>query len=389
MNRWLVETVEPPPIVEFKRKAAAIRVLAPRVFDMSQAVPNVPTSLKLRQRLAHALLSCPETSFYTDVPGLVELRARIAATHPLSSSLSDANIVVTAGANHAMFTAFMTHFKAGDRVVLPEPYYFNYDMGLRMLGIDSVPFVLDAGAGFVLDAARLIAHLAQTRPQGVVLITPNNPTGARYPAGEILRLLEWTSGRGIEVILDETYARYDKAHLAENRIGQFVGNGLTIVGSFSKTYSLTGYRVGYIAAGTAVMEQVLKVQDTLVICAPHLSQLMALYGMESGEADLAVLLSKTADLTELFSRRARELGRFRLASCGAFFAYLEHPLEDLDCDAATLELYRATGILGLPGTVFGRSQFRFIRLAFCNLDAAGLDEAIAGLLAYDRTIKKK
>jgi len=379
----LSDTVVAPPIVDFRRKAAAITPVGARRYDMSQAVPNVPTPVRLRRRLADELVANPEPSFYTDVPGLASLRGRIAESHPLGQSFGPDNVVITAGANHAMFTAFLLHFQAGDRVVLLEPYYFNYDMGLRMLGMTPGYCCLSPENGFALQAADLIAFLEQASAKGVVVITPNNPTGATYASGELLALLQWTSPRGIEVILDETYARYDPNHLQNSAIGAFLGKGLTLVGSFSKTYSLTGYRVGYLVGGDAEIEQILKVLDTVIICAPHLSQLAALFGLEDCEEELALQLEKTADLGRRFRRLAGGLRAFSLTSCGAFFAYVKHPYANVTCEQATLELYRHTGILGLPGTVFGRHQRSFIRLAFCNLLPDELEAAGHGLLEYD------
>jgi aspartate/methionine/tyrosine aminotransferase len=386
VNRSLLESVTAPPIVEFRRKAAAVVPARGVLYDMSQAVPNMPTPMRLRTRLAEVLVNDPEPSFYTEVPGLPGLRGRIASSHRLAGAFGPGNVMVTAGANHAMFTSFLLHFQAGDRVVLLEPYYFNYDMGLKMLGMTPGYCCLKPENGFALRAADVIAVLEREGAKGVVVITPNNPTGAVYSSRELLDLLQWTSPRGIEVILDETYARYDPRHLNQPQIGTFIGKGLTLVGSFSKTYSLTGYRVGYLVAGDAEIRQALKIQDTAIICAPHLSQLAALFGMEDCEGELAAQLSKTADLGQALRKAANELRAFSLASSGAFFAYVRHPHASMTCGEATLELYRNTGILGLPGTVFGRSQESFIRLAFCNLGREDLDAAIAGLLDYDREL---
>ena len=244
MNRLLTDTVVAPPIIDFKVKAASIRPPGTAHYDMSQAVPNMPAPIKLRQRLADALLSDPELSFYTDVPGLASLRGRIAESHALGRSLGPDNVVITAGANHAMLTAFLLHFQAGDTVVLLEPYYFNYDMGLRMLGMRPSYCLLKSEAGFQLVARELVAFLEQEPAKGVVIVTPNNPTGATYASSQLVELLRWTSAKGIDVLLDETYGHYDPSHLEDPELGAFVGRGLTLVGSFSKTYSLTGYRSG-------------------------------------------------------------------------------------------------------------------------------------------------
>ena len=170
MNHWLVESVEAPPTVEFKKKAAQTSPTGGARYDMSQAVPSTPTPIALRRRLARQLTSDPDLSFYTDVPGLPELRARIASTHPLCDALGTDNIVITAGANHAMFTAFVLRFQAGDRVALLEPYYFNHDMALRMLGMTPSYCPLPAESGFALSASFVVERLAREAVKGVVLV---------------------------------------------------------------------------------------------------------------------------------------------------------------------------------------------------------------------------
>lgn len=353
---------------------------------MTQAVPSVPTPAALRKRLAEALQTDEDLSFYTDVPGLEALRALLCETHPLAPALDPRHMVITAGANHAMFTAFVLHFQQGDRVVLPEPYYFNFDMGLRMLGLTPVYLPLREDRGFTLDADDTIRVLEAESAKGLVLVTPNNPTGAVYDPAELLRVLEWASPRGIEVILDETYARFDPGHLRAPGLRAFVGKGLTLVGSLSKVLSLTGYRVGYLSCGPDATKEAHKIQDTLIICAPHISQAAALWGLQACEADVSRFVAATRDLAARFRERSARLRRFALRSCGGFFGYLRHPFDDDDCESATLRLYRHTGILGLPGTVFGPSQTSFIRLAFCNLDPAALDEALSHLIAYDASL---
>lgn len=385
MNSHL-QSVEPPPIPRFRKKAAQVTPSSGAFYDMTQAVPNVPTPLALRQRIAGALVADEELSFYTDVPGLDTLRGRIAERHALAPAVDPAHLVITAGANHAMFTAFVLHFQAGDHVALPAPYYFNYDMGLRMLGIEPVHIELREDRGFALDAADMIEQIERRPAKGLVLVTPNNPTGATYAPREVLTLLEWACPRGMEVILDETYARYDDGHLREPAIAQFLGNGLTLVGSFSKVFSLTGYRVGYITCGPHTTREAHKIQDTLVICAPHISQLAALWGLEACEEDVRRFVATTRSLATILRERTSDLRAFALRSCGGFFAYLRHPFDGLDCEDATLRLYEHTGILGLPGTVFGASQQRFIRLAFCNLQPAALEGALVNLAAYDRVV---
>jgi len=388
VNRVLPAHVLAPPIPEFKSKARRLTPITGKTFDLSQAVPSYPTFPAIRAALAESL-GDDETGFYTDVPGLPALRQKIAATHRLLGPNGSDRVMVTAGANHAMYTALTLLVNPGEKVLLIEPYYFNYDMALTMLGIRPAYFALSAESGMQLEASRLIEHLQKNEDiRAVILITPNNPTGAQYRCDSLAELLAWTRPRGVEVILDETYRDFDPNHCNDRRLADHVGQGLTIVGSFSKSYSLTGYRVGYLILGEAEFREALKIGDTMVICASHIGQLAALSGLERCSAEVAAQSTRLAGIHRDLRARSESLKHFSLVSSGAFFAYVKHPFGKMTSEQAGLELFRETGILGLPGTVFGKSQEDFIRLSVSNLSESGLAEAWGELLEFDARAEK-
>lgn len=382
MNHILRDQVAAPPIVDFKVRTQTIRPETNRVFDMTQALPSFPTFNEIRRRLVEDI-SNDDLSFYTDVPGLLSLRQEIAKHHPLGEGIDTEALMITAGANHAMYTAMTTLFNIGDQVALVEPFYFNYDMGLKMMGLIPVYFPLKPQSGFQLVAEDLILWLENKSVKGVILITPNNPTGAKYAPSELLKLLQWTSKKDIEVIVDETYIHFDPGHLKEPQLTRFIGHGLSLVGSFSKSYSLTGYRVGYWATGAIPMKQALKVQDTMIICAPHIAQRAALHGLQHCGDQVQERATKMAELEIILREECRKLTRFKVHSVGAFFAFMEHPYRNMTATEAAIYVYKKTGILSLPGDVFGSSQSQFLRLAFCNLDKVSLAAALSELQRLD------
>lgn len=383
MNKKIFQDVVAPPIVAFKEKA---RLLTPRVshiFDMTQAVPSYPTFTKIRRRM-QLFLEDEQASFYTDVPGLPALRSKIVGTHPLSNSMTDDNVLVTAGANHAMYTALTLLFNPGDKVLLLEPYYFNYDMAIKMLSLQPIYHPLSESDGFRMNADDVIRHAEEVGVRGTILVTPNNPTGACYEDEQLLRLLQWSSSAGVEILLDETYLRFVSQHLDDASIGSFLEKNLNVIGSFSKSFSLTGYRVGYLLASKLKIMESLKVQDTLVICAPHIAQLAALCGLDECSAEVAEKVAAITHLEQVLIEHCSRLKHFKLVSSGAYFAFVRHPFNHLSCEDACLKLYEHTGILGLPGTVFGGTMEPYIRLAFCNLTESELNLALNLLNTYDR-----
>ena len=391
MNRFLRDSVAAPPIVDFKKQLAARKPRTEHVFDMTQALPSFPTFEPIRKFLAHEIVHNAEMSFYTEVPGLLPLRQEIVARHPLGKSFDTQSVLVTAGANHAMYTALTTLVTAGDAVALIEPFYFNYDMAVKMMALKPVYLQARAEEGFALKADDVISQLGnqkgKQKVEALILITPNNPTGAIHSSAELLKLLAFTSQKKIHLIVDETYLIFDPDHLNDPRLGAFIESGdLSLVGSFSKSYSLTGYRVGYWITSRGNMEQALKVQDTLVICAPHMSQLAALHGLRTCHKELTERVQMTRQLAATLLQESKPLNRFKIRSAGAFFAYLEHPFENRSADEAAFWLYENAGISSLPGTVFGSRQSRFLRLAYCNLNYEQLTQAMRQLVEAEKSL---
>jgi len=381
----ILSQIEIPPILAFKKKASAIEPKQGFVFDMTQAVPSFPTFSKIIDHLRDELLK-PENSFYSDVPGDIKLRSEIIKHHPCAKNLSPDDLIITAGANHAAYTALTLHFNIGDKILLPEPYYFNHDMALKMLGLESCHVKMDSANGFQLDADLMIEQFKKTKAKGLILVTPNNPTGVIYKSSEILKLLNWTSTKKIQIIIDETYMRFDKEHLHLSEISKFIGHGLSLVGSFSKTLSLTGYRVGYLIQGVNFFENVLKIQDTMVICAPTLAQKAALFGLKECDQDVQDQIDLINERQRILSESSKNWTRFKLCSFGAYFAFIQHPFEELSSEEAALKLFQETGILTLPGAVFGLGQSRFLRFAYANIHKTELGTALKNLCDFDQLL---
>jgi aspartate/methionine/tyrosine aminotransferase len=383
VNSSLTTSVLAPPIPDFKAQCRSIQPATGHIFDLSQAVPSYPTFPKIREAVAQSVTR-DEVGFYTDVPGLFDLRKAIADTHFLISDRDPNRVLITSGANHAMFTALMLHCNAGDTVLLLEPFYFNYDMALPMLGLKADYLSVAEADGMQLHAKKVIARLeANPAIRAVILITPNNPTGACYAAEEVLEVVKWASPRGVEVIVDETYLKFDPHHLNQSALSPYLGKGLTLVGSFSKCYSLTGYRVGYLVTSPDILRESLKIQDTVVICPSHIGQIAALEGIRVCEEDVRREVARMGGLADKVREATKALRAFRLISAGSFFAYFKHPFTHLTSAQASLHLFEATGIIGLPGTVFGKSQEAYIRLSISNVSENDLDRALGELIRFD------
>jgi aspartate/methionine/tyrosine aminotransferase len=376
-NPDVVAVVE-PPIAEAKAWVQGLQWPADRpLLDLCQAVPSYPPAEELRAHLAERVREF-ETAQYTAITGIAPLRETLAEhmAGVYGGTVEAENMLITAGCNQAYSLALMALARRGDEVILPLPYYFNHQMWLDALGVTAVHLPFRPDRGGVPDpeeAARLITP----RTRALVLVSPNNPTGAVIPPPVLAAFRDLCAERGIALVLDETYK--DFLDPGEPRHGLFRdpawGDTVVQLYSFSKAFSLTGYRVGSIVAGAGFVAQVAKLMDTMSICAARIAQDGALYALRHllpwADDKRAMMAGRREALLREFA--GGNLG-FELVSTGAYFAYLRHPFADEPAAAVARRLAREHGVLALPGTVFGPGQDTYLRLAFANLEAARMGE---------------
>jgi aspartate/methionine/tyrosine aminotransferase len=369
INPWLA-AVEPSPIGETKRWVLGRSFPVERpLIDLSQAVPGYPPAMELRRHLGELLLD-PAMHGYTPILGLPILRETYAAhlSTFYGAPIAAHEVGITSGCNQAFCLALMSLAKAGDQVIVPRPHYFNHDMWMRMQGVEPVSLDFRPGSGGVPnaeDAAKLIGP----RTRAIILISPNNPTGAVYPRATIHAFYELAKQRGIALLLDETYK--DFLPEGERPHDLFADpewrSTLVHLYSFSKVFALTGYRVGGVTTGANLMAEIEKAMDCVSICPPRLGQEAALYGLRN-------LLPWARNNTTGLKARADMLGsgltrsnRWRLVSIGAYFAYVEHPFAGQRSTEVSKRLADEENLLTIPGDMFGAGQERFVRLAFANV----------------------
>ena len=381
-------TTEAPPVMEARRWLQGVSFPADRpLINVSQAAPVDPPPLALRQAIADAALTDDAAHLYGPVLGLPALRAEIAAqwSAAYGGQIAEDQVAITQGCNQAFTAVMSTLAGAGDEVILPTPWYFNHKMWLDMQGVRTVP--LETGAGLIPDADRA-ATLVTDRTRAIVLVSPNNPGGAEYPAETLSAFRDLARSRGLALIVDETYRDFDGRTGAPHDLFTDPDWADTFIHlySFSKAYRLTGHRVGAIVASAARLAEVEKFLDTVAICPGQLGQIAALWGMRNLTQWVAgeraeILARRTAIVTAF-----KDLPDWHLLGCGAYFAYAAY---DMPLPSATLarRLVTESSVLLLPGSMFTPQASelgqRSVRIAFANVGAAGL-RTLAGRLAAFR-----
>lgn len=338
-------------------------------------------------------LADPQNHKYKAVDGLPELlqviAAKLKSENQIQTGPDHGNaIVVSAGGNMAFMNAVLAVTDPGDEVILQTPYYFNHEMAVTMAGAKPVLVPTNDQYQLRLDA---IQAAITDKTRAIVTVSPNNPTGAVYPEADLRALNSLCGERGIYHIHDEAYEyfTYDgAAHFSPAALPGAAAHTWTLY-SLSKAYGFASWRIGYMVLPAALLESVKKIQDTIVICPPVISQFAALGAMEAGAGYCRSQVNQTAEVRRLVLEElstVADLVEVPLAQ-GAFY-FLLRLRQGPNPVALTEQLVREHGVAVIPGTAFGLERGCHLRVAYGALEPATAREGLARLVRGLRTLVK-
>jgi aspartate aminotransferase/aminotransferase len=310
---------------------------------------------------------------YTPNPGMASLRDAIAAhaTIRTGTNVDPQRVVITTGAVGGLFCALMSVTDAGDEVLIPDPGWPNYESITHLAGGKSVQFDLLPEAGFVPDFAKIEAMVTD-RTKAIMINTPGNPTGAILPADVMEQLAEFAKRHGIYVISDEVYEDiiFEGEHVSAAKFG--LDDRLFLVSGASKTYAMTGWRLGYVICPEDLAPVAAALIEPVASCASSISQ-------KAYEVALAGPQDCVSDFREIYRRR-RDIvldvlgntGLLPVVPAGAFYALVD--ITDRHAAQGSLafakRLLQEKNVAVVPGITFGPSCDRYVRVAFTTSDDA-------------------
>jgi aminotransferase len=364
-------------------RAAELRAHGHSVISLGQAVPGFgppPQAIDAaREGLARA-----DTHIYSADAGHASLRQalcdRLDGAHGVHVTPDE--VIITAGGNQAFMLALMTLVDPGDEVLLPSPYFVNHQMAIAALGAVPREVPLTEERGFVLRWQDLEPSISP-HTRAVVVCTPSNPTGAVVPRDELARVARELAARDIILFCDETYARfvYEEEFTSLAALPAWRRNGV-VVSTFSKSFGMTGWRVGYLLAAGHVCEAAIRIQDAMIICAPVPSQV----GVEAAvrenwdypESFRPELMLRR----ELLAKGLRDIPRLCWTpTAGGFFAFVRVDA-CRDSSALAAEILERAHVVTIPGSTFGRSGEGFIRLSYSAASRTELQTALHRLREF-------
>lgn len=316
-------------------------------------------------------------------PGLVQaLGPKLASENGIRLD-SSVGVMVTAGSNMAFLNCILAIGDPGDEFILPMPFYFNHEMAVRMCGC--TPVIVRTHDDWSLDAEAIAAAITP-KTRGIITVSPNNPTGAVYSRESLTAVNQLCAQNGLYHFSDEAYEYFtyeDEKHFSPGVLPGANQHTLSFF-SMSKNFGMASWRVGYVVFPAHLMAAINKVQDTNLICAPVVSQLLAIEALKLGRTWIAPKVRALATVREnVFDALASLDGLAQFPkTCGAFYVLMKLPPLKTGEDPMAFNRFMAERhkVVTVPGFAFGLTDANagnYQRLSYGALDAATVAEGVA------------
>ena len=305
---------------------------------------------------------------YTSNAGLIQLRQEIAAAMRRKLGLSyesESEVLVSVGGSEAIDACMRSLIEPGDEVLIPEPSFVCYTPLTELAGGVPVPIPTKAEHNFRLTADELRAHITP-KTKLLVLPYPNNPTGGVMRREHLEEIAEVLRGTSIVVLSDEIYSELTYGDLPHASIAQLEGmqERTVLVSGFSKSYSMTGWRLGYACGPAPVIKLMTKIHQFGIMSAPTTAQYAAIEALRRGDADIAAMCRQYDMRRRLVVDGLRNIGLGCFEPEGAFYVFPSIQSTGLSSDEFCEKLLYGKKVAVVPGNAFGESGEGFIRVSY-------------------------
>ncbi|MFH0955850.1 MAG: pyridoxal phosphate-dependent aminotransferase [Candidatus Falkowbacteria bacterium] len=340
----------------------------PDVISLAQGIPSFDTPACIKRRVERALRAGTAAK-YSLSPGLPELREMIEISLAKENMFYNwqKEIIVTAGSIEGITATVLAISEPGDEIILPSPTYVSHKEVANLAGCTPVFVPLNEVKGWTFELDKFEKAITP-KTKAILFCNPNNPTGTIYSREQLISLAKLAEKHNLFIISDEVY----KDFIFENSEKMFslaelpeMRKRVIRTFSFSKAYAMTGWRVGFIHSDESVINEILKVHDCLVTCAPVISQFAAMGALEMGEGDVANFKKHYNRRRNLICSRLDRLDKFLhyIKPNSSYFVFPKI-LNNEDSVALALELLDKIQVAVVPGVAFGPNGEGHLRLSF-------------------------
>ena len=334
------------------------------VISLGVGEPDFDTPWHVREEGIYSLEK--GRTFYTGNSGLLELREEIGRylDRRFGLSYSADEILVTVGGSEAIDIGFRTMLDPGDEVIIPEPCYVSYLPCVKLAGGVPVRLPLEEKDQFKLTKEKLLSAITD-KTKILVLPFPNNPTGAILNREELQIIADIVKEHDLFVMSDEIYSElnYDGGHVSIASIPGMRERTIVING-FSKSYAMTGWRLGYAAGPKEIMKQMLKIHQFVIMCAPTTSQYAAIEALRNGDEDVRRMRESYDERRRFLVNALNEMGLPCFEPKGAFYVFPNISAYGMTSEECARRLLEQERVAVVPGTAFGECGEGFLRISY-------------------------
>ncbi len=353
---------------------SGIRKFFDIVSEMKDAIslgvgePDFDTPWHVREEGIYSLEK--GRTFYTSNSGLKELRSEICNYLYRSAGLTyqpESEILVTVGGSEAIDVALRAMLDPGDEVLIPQPCFVSYEPCTILAGGKPVAIRLEEKDNFRLTPEKLLEKITD-RTKILIMPFPNNPTGAVMRREDLEPIARIVEEKDLFVLSDEIYSELtygDKRHVS---IASLPGmkDRTVLINGFSKTYAMTGWRLGYAAAPAVILKQMLKIHQFAIMCAPTTSQYAAVAALRDGDPDVEMMRESYDQRRRFVLHAFKEMGVDCFEPEGAFYAFPNISRFGLTSEEFANRLLREEKVAAVPGTAFGACGEGFLRVSYAS-----------------------
>ncbi len=306
-------------------------------------------------------------TFYTSNSGLMELRSEICAYYKRRFKVDydpKSETIITVGGSEAIDIALRAMIDPGDEVIIPQPCYVSYEPCAILAGARPVIIELKNEDEFRLTAVQLEAAITD-KTKILVLPFPNNPTGAIMEESDLVAIAKICVEKDIFVLSDEIYAElsYKGDHVT---IASLPGmhERTIVINGFSKAYAMTGWRLGYALGPAKIIEQMTKIHQFAIMCAPTTSQYAAVEALRNGDEDVKMMRTSYDQRRKFLMNAFSEMGLPCFEPFGAFYVFPDIREFGMTSEEFAFALLDAKNLAVVPGTAFGDCGEGFLRISY-------------------------
>lgn len=350
---------------------SGIRKFFDIVSEMKDAIslgvgePDFDTPWHIREEGIYSLEK--GRTYYTSNAGLKELKIEICNYLQRRCDLSyhyDKEVMVTVGGSEAIDMALRAMLEPGDEVLIPQPSYVSYHPCTVMAGGTPVIIELKGENDFKLTRTQLMSAITE-KTKILILPFPNNPTGAIMDYNDLKEIVDIIIEKDLIVISDEIYSEltYDSKHIS---IASFPGmkDRTIVINGFSKSYAMTGWRLGYAVGPELIITQMIKLHQFAIMCAPTNSQYAGVEALKNGDSDVEMMRDAYNKRRRFVVHTLRKMGLECFEPFGAFYAFPCIKSLNMTSDEFATKLLQEEKVAVVPGTAFGDSGEGYLRISY-------------------------